>query len=383
MGFLVISCASHLHAYTVLPFSSGGELYSISPCQFSSRILSCKIKFLRPFVIARHSRLHMHFQLSRMFQGFIAFFILRIHVQKTSQSSRIVELWLFFCPLMFFFLLIFLWHTWPKFWSYVLGPGRCFVTSPGPRVSLTWCILQKKTNCVKPIHCAESILPASTFPKSSIRHSCYTSNVVCVRLTTSMICERAFLWHTQFFFLEHDQDKWGFLTYARNHVLLPIRLVLVVALQNLVLLFLLEDQSGVLLLFDILVGCSEFWTFSCQLCGTVNKWEYEFVSFVRHRNFFLLSFNSKTHRLRRSPVIPQRQLRVRLRSSFLPHGERISTPKKMRRLSCRTDGASPDLPLISGGIRLLLRKKYAWPIHMTFCPLMVHLGHCASSNDVP
>ena len=263
--------------------------------------------------------------------------------------------------------------------------GLDVASSPLPDHVYLWrCVFcKKKTNCVKPIHCAESILPASTFPKSSIRHSCDTSNVVCVRLTTSMICERAFLWHTQFFFLEHDQDKWGFLTYARNHVLLPIRLVLVVALQNLVLLFLLEDQSGVLLLFDILVGCSEFWTFSCQLCGTVNKWEYEFVSFVRHRNFFLLSFNSKTHRLRRSPVIPQRQLRVRLRSSFLPHGERISTPKKMRRLSCRTDGASPDLPLISGGIRLLLRKKYAWPIHMTFCPLMVHLGHCASSNDVP
>ena len=107
---------------------------------------------------------------------------------------------------------------------------------------------------------------------------------------------------------------------------LPIRLVLVVALQNLFIRLSLKI-TAVFFFSSNSVGCSDLRTFSCQLCGTVDTWENEIVSFFRHKNFFCLSLFLNTHRMRRCPAIHQRQLQVRLLSIFLPHAERI--PWKM------------------------------------------------------
>ena len=62
-------------------------------------------------------------------------------------------------------------------------------------------------------------------------------------------------------------------------------------------------------IFDVLpksVGCSDFRTFSCQLRGTVSKWEYEIVFCCFLRKL----------RMSSSSVILQRLLQVGLLSSF-------------------------------------------------------------------
>ena len=52
-----------------------------------------------------------------------AFQIFLIKKNKSSRSSGIVELRLFFCPVPLFFLLRVLWHVWSYFWPYVFRPG--------------------------------------------------------------------------------------------------------------------------------------------------------------------------------------------------------------------------------------------------------------------
>ena len=114
--------------------------------------------------------------------------------------------------------------------------------------------------------------------------------------------------------------------------MLPIRLVFAVALQNLVHPFLLEDHCGVLLLFGYLAEFGQMFGFQNLFLPT----------FSRLKNFFLFSFFSKTHRMRRAPGI-------RLLTSFSQHTEHCLS-RCPRALSSHIDGATPDLLLKLDGV---------------------------------
>ena len=99
---------------------------------------------------------------------------------------------------------------------------------------------------------------------------------------------RAVLRHISLVFLERDDDRSCCQRYSRNHASLPIRLVLVAAVQNPCCPIHLEDHSGVLLHFRRLAefgGWSDFRTYSCQLTEPSAHGNMKIVSFFRHKNF--------------------------------------------------------------------------------------------------
>ena len=73
------------------------------------------------------------------------------------------------------------------------------------------------------------------------------------------------------------------------------------------------------------------------------------------QQLLLCCFFLHTPRTRRSPASHQCLQRAGLLAISLPQKKSVALLKKNPESTCRTDGASPDLSLISDGIRFLLR----------------------------
>ena len=128
--------------------------------------------------------------------------------------------------------------------------------------------------------------------------------------------KRTFVWHMQFLSLLKMMTKnEASRIFSRNHALLPIRLVLVVALQNMVRPFLLKITAVFFSYFAVMpnsVGCSVFRTFTDPLPVLENEIDFMFG----HKNFFCFQFILNTLQMCGFPLVHQRLLRVGLLSSF-------------------------------------------------------------------
>ena len=155
--------------------------------------------------------------------------------------------------------------------------------------------------------------------------------------------------------LGHDDDRCSIKIYSRNHVLLPIRFVLVVELQNKVRPFPLGDCCVLLLLrflaeFGHVRTSEPFRAILAEPHASGNmKW---YPSIGTKTSFVLLLLKETSD----EQFFSDSSESATSRSPFqlLPHVEHY--PQRSVGVSpCRIDGAVHDLPLISDDIRLLFQ----------------------------